>query len=108
MSQPNGVEKPSFDLLHYERHTSSSFPPFLRQSQKRHSQKFGYYEFTRAGIVAEESSIPVDRCVSRCLLIISLLILVWPFDEFAVDEEGAGADEGDQVGRVDHPPSLLR
>jgi hypothetical protein len=50
----------------------------------------------------------VDRCVSRCLLIISLLILVWPFDEFAVDEEGAGADEGDQVGRVDHPPSLLR
>jgi hypothetical protein len=33
--------------------------------------------------------------------------LVGSFDEFAVLEFGSGADEGDQVGCVDHPPAAL-
>ena len=37
-----------------------------------------------------------------------LLILVsGSFDELAVDEERAGPDGGDQVGRVDHPLPVL-
>ena len=36
-----------------------------------------------------------------------LLILVGSFDELAVDEGGASADEGDQVRCVDHPSALL-
>ena len=31
-----------------------------------------------------------------------------PFDELAVDEDRVGADEGDQVGCVDHAPPALR
>jgi hypothetical protein len=50
----------------------------------------------------------VDRRASRCLLNTSLLILVvGSFDEFAVGEGGAGADQGHQVGCVDHPPPGL-
>ena len=30
MSQPNGVEKPSFDLLHYERHTIEQLPSLFQ------------------------------------------------------------------------------
>ena len=49
----------------------------------------------------------MDRRVSCRLLSTFLLILDWSFDQLAVDEGGAGADEGDQVGRVDHPPQGL-
>jgi hypothetical protein len=45
--------------------------------------------------------------VSSGLLITSVLILFGSFDEFAVDEERASTDEGDQVGCVDHPPPGL-
>lgn len=33
--------------------------------------------------------------------------VVGSFDEFAADEGGAGADEGDQVGGVDRAPAGL-
>jgi hypothetical protein len=50
----------------------------------------------------------VYQRVLRCLLVTSLLVLiVGSFDEFAVDEGGAGPDEGDQVGCVDHSPPGL-
>ena len=50
----------------------------------------------------------MDRRVSRRLLVTSLLILVvGSFDEFAVLELCAGADEGDEVGCVDCAPSGL-
>ena len=50
----------------------------------------------------------MDRRVSRRLRFTSLLILtVGSFDQLAVDEEGTGADECDQVRRVDHPPPGL-
>ena len=43
----------------------------------------------------------MDRRVLRRLLITFLLILVVEsFDEFAVDEEGAGPDQGDETGCV--------
>lgn len=45
----------------------------------------------------------MDRRILRGLLIATLLILVVDsFDKLAVDEESAGADEGDQVRCVDH------
>jgi len=34
-------------------------------------------------------------------------VFVGSFDEFAVDERRAGADERDQVGCVDRPPAVL-
>ena len=50
----------------------------------------------------------MDRRFSCRLLITSLLILVsGSFDQLAVDEEGAGADKGDQVGCVDRAPAGL-
>ena len=36
------------------------------------------------------------------------MVVVGSFDELAVDERGAGADERDQVGRVDRAPAVLR
>ena len=35
------------------------------------------------------------------------MMLVRSFDELAVDEGGAGADQGDEVGRVDGSPAGL-
>jgi hypothetical protein len=35
-------------------------------------------------------------------------VLAWSFDEFAVDEGRAGADQGDEVGCVDGAPAVLR
>ena len=50
----------------------------------------------------------MDRRISRRLLDTSLLILVvGSFDERAVDEGGAGTDQGDQVGWVDHPLAVM-
>ena len=44
----------------------------------------------------------------RRLLLSFLLILAGgSFDKLAVDEQGAGPDQGDQVGCVDHSPSGL-
>jgi hypothetical protein len=51
--------------------------------------------------------------VSRGFLIISLVVgsfdrvVVGSFDELAVLEAGAGADERDEVGCVDRAPALL-
>ena len=49
--------------------------------------------------------------MSGGLLMASFLILILvvrSFDELAVDEGCAGADQRDQVGRIDHPPPGLR
>ncbi len=35
-------------------------------------------------------------------------VLAWSFDEFAVDEGRASADQGDKVGSVDGAPAVLR
>ena len=34
-------------------------------------------------------------------------VLAGSFDEFAVDEGGSGADQGDEVRRVDRAPAVL-
>jgi hypothetical protein len=47
--------------------------------------------------------IPVDQ-VLLCGLLGSGGV-VGPFDEFAVRELGAGADQRHEVGRVDRPPA---
>ncbi len=52
---------------------------------------------------AEQSSIPVDRDL-LCGLLGSGGV-VGPFDEFAVLELRAGADERHEMGRVDRPPA---
>jgi hypothetical protein len=36
-----------------------------------------------------------------------LVLVVGAFDEFAVEEQGTGADQGDQVGCVDRAPAGL-
>ena len=36
-----------------------------------------------------------------------MILVVGSFNQLAVDEVGAGTDEGDEVGCVDHPPPLL-
>ncbi len=36
-----------------------------------------------------------------------LVLVVEAFDEFAVEEQGTGADQGDQVGCVDRAPAGL-
>ncbi len=53
--------------------------------------------------VLEQSSIPVDRDL-LCGLLGSGGV-VGPFDEFAVLELRAGADERHEMGRVDRPPA---
>jgi len=60
------------------------------------------------GAGTEESSRPVDGCVSGCLLTCLLLIFVGgSFEKLAVDEGGSGADEWDEVGCVDAAPPGL-
>ena len=49
----------------------------------------------------------MDGWVSGCLSSLLLILVGGTFDEFAVDEGGAGTDERDEVGRVDHPPPGL-
>jgi hypothetical protein len=50
----------------------------------------------------------VKTCGSRSLSCFRLGVLAGPFDEFAVDEGRSGADQGDEVGRVDRAPAILR
>src|SRR6478609_2422469 len=57
----------------------------------------------RANSSHEQSSIPVDRDL-LCGLLGSGGV-VGPFDEFAVLELRAGADERHEMGRVDRPPA---
>lgn len=50
----------------------------------------------------------MDGCVSGCVLISVLLILVGgSFDEFAVEEGGSGTNQWDEVGCVDAAPPGL-
>ena len=53
----------------------------------------------------EQSSRPVDEDLLGGF---RLRGFVGSFDEFAVDERGPGADEGDQVWAVDRAPAVLR
>jgi len=53
----------------------------------------------------EQSSRPVDEDRLGGFL---FGVLAWSFDEFAVDEGRAGADQGDEVGCVDGAPAVLR
>src|SRR6185312_8974276 len=55
------------------------------------------------GRIDEQSSIPVDQDL-LCGLLGSGGV-VGPFDEFAVLELRAGADERHEMGRVDRPPA---
>jgi len=52
----------------------------------------------------EQLSIPVDQDL---LCGFRLGGLAGPFDEFSADEGRAGADQCDEVGRVDSPPAVL-
>ncbi len=49
----------------------------------------------------------VKTCGSRSLGSFGLGFLTGPLDEFAVDEGGSGADQGDQVWCVDGAPAVL-
>jgi hypothetical protein len=53
----------------------------------------------------EQLSRPVDQDRLAGFLV---GVLAWSFDEFAVDEGRSGADQGDEVGRVDGAPAVLR
>jgi hypothetical protein len=52
----------------------------------------------------EQLSIPVDEDRLSCL---RLGFLAGSLDELSVGEGGSGADEGDEVGRVDGAPAVL-
>ncbi len=57
-----------------------------------------------SGSRTEQSSRPVDEdLLGGCWLV----VVVGSFDEFAVDELRAGADEGDEAGCVDGSPAVL-
>src|SRR3954468_19478172 len=60
--------------------------------------------FSRTRARREQSSRPVDEDLLGGL---GVSCLVGSFDELAVDEGGAGADEGDQVRAVDRAPAVL-
>jgi len=47
----------------------------------------------------------VDEDLLGCF---GLGVVAGSFDEFAVGEGSSGADEGDEVGRVDGAPAVLR
>jgi hypothetical protein len=49
----------------------------------------------------------VKTCGSRSLSGFGLGFLAGSFDELAVDESRSGADQGDQMRCVDHPPAVL-
>ena len=64
-------------------------------------------------IIMEQSSRPVDEdLLGGCLLGVGDRVghsgFVRSFDELALVERGAGPDQSDQVGGVDHPPPGLR
>ena len=61
------------------------------------------YGVEEDGAFEEQSSIPVDQDL-LCGLLGSGGV-VGPFDEFAVLELRAGADERHEMGRVDRPPA---
>ena len=50
----------------------------------------------------------VKTCGSRSLSGFRLGVLAGPFDHFAVDEDRSGADQGDEMRRVDGAPAVLR
>jgi len=49
----------------------------------------------------------VKTCGSRSLGSFGLGLFTGPLDEFAAGEGRSGADQGDQVGRVDGTPAVL-
>ena len=73
-----------------------------RQSQQQH-RDYTHGRPPAHRPVDEQSSIPVDQDL-LCGLLGSGGV-VGPFDEFAVLELRAGADERHEMGRVDRPPA---
>jgi hypothetical protein len=65
----------------------------------------GWVAVVIAGSVARAI---VNTCGWRSLRGFGLVVVAGSFDELAVDEQGAGADERDQLWAVDRAPSSPR